>query len=129
MLNITPPEARGLNLTSKAKVSGDLWGKGSEEGKVLFVDGELLCGVLDKSQFGASDYGLVHSCYELYGPDIAGKLLGVLSRLFTKFLQHRAFTCRMDDLTLTVNGDTSRRELLEKERILDKMVQLRISLR
>lgn len=112
--NITPPTAQGLNLTSKAKVPGDLWGKGSEEGKVLFYDGELLCGVLDKSQFGATDYGLVHSVYELFGAEIAGKLLGILSRLFTKFLQHRAFTCRMDDLTLTVDGDISRRNLLDK---------------
>lgn len=114
LLNLTPETARGLNLRSKAKVPGDLWGKGSEEGKVIFMDGELLCGILDKSQFGATDYGLVHSVYELYGADIAGKLLGVLSRLFTKYLQHRAFTCRMDDLTLTQNGDQQRRELLEK---------------
>ncbi|KAL5527693.1 hypothetical protein ACEPAG_6494 [Sanghuangporus baumii] len=118
LLNVTPSAARGLNLTSKTKVSGDLWGKGSEEGKVLFMDGELLCGVLDKSQFGATDYGLVHSCYELYGADIAGKLLGILSRLFTKFLQHRAFTCRMDDLTLTSKGDASRRDLLDKSKKL-----------
>jgi len=78
------------------------------------MDGELLCGVLDKAAFGASDYGLVHSVYELYGPEIAGKLLGILSRLFTKFLQHRAFTCRMDDLVLTPEGDRKRDKLLEK---------------
>lgn len=78
------------------------------------MDGELLCGVLDKSAFGASDYGLVHSVYELYGADVAGRLLGILSRLFTKFLQHRAFTCRVDDLTLTPEGNAKRRELLQK---------------
>ena len=78
------------------------------------MDGELLCGVLDKAAFGASDYGLVHSVYELYGADIAGKLLGILSRLFTKFLQHRAFTCRMDDLMLTLEGDQCRMEILQK---------------
>jgi hypothetical protein len=78
------------------------------------MNGELLCGVLDKASFGASDYGLVHSVYELYGADIAGQLLGVLSRLFSKFLQHRAFTCRMDDLILTTDGDNSRSHLLQK---------------
>lgn len=77
------------------------------------MDGELLCGVLDKAAFGATDYGLVHSVYELYGADVAGILLGVLSRLFTKFLQHRAFTCRMDDLALTPQGNSSRKKLLE----------------
>lgn len=110
--NITPSDAEGLNLNSKSKVPGILWGKDSGEDKVVFMDGELLCGVLDKSAFGATDYGLVHSVYELYGADIAGKLLGILSRLFTKFLQHRAFTCRMDDLALTPEGNASRRELL-----------------
>lgn len=82
------------------------------------MNGELLCGVLDKSQFGATDYGLVHSVYELYGPEIAGKLLSILSRLFTKFLQHRAFTCRMDDLTLTPDGDARRSEILQKAKNL-----------
>jgi DNA-directed RNA polymerase beta' subunit len=115
LLNITPSNARGLNTESKAKVPGYLWGKdSSEEDKVIFMDGELLCGVLDKSSFGATEYGLVHSVYELYGANVAGSLLGILGRLFTKFLQHRAFTCRMDDLTLTPSGDASRRDILQK---------------
>ncbi|KAF9006540.1 RNA polymerase I largest subunit [Cyathus striatus] len=112
--NITPEPYEGLNLNAKTKVPGFLWGKDSKEDKVIFMDGELICGVLDKAAFGASDYGLVHSIYELYGADIAGKLLGILSRLFTKFLQHRAFTCRMDDLVLTPDGDSRRRNLLEE---------------
>lgn len=109
-----PPNSGGLNLKSKAKVPGSLWGKNSEEDTVIFMHGELMCGVLDKSAFGATDYGLVHSVYELYGSDVAGVFLGVLSRLFTKFLQHRAFTCRMDDLSLTPQGNASRKQLLER---------------
>lgn len=105
-------------MDAKTKVPGKLWGSDSHEDKVVFMDGELLSGVLDKAAFGASDYGLVHSIYELYGADVAGKLLGTLSRLFTKFLQHRAFTCRMDDLMLTPTGDSKRQELLEKGRNL-----------
>ncbi|KAI0268325.1 beta and beta-prime subunits of DNA dependent RNA-polymerase [Gloeopeniophorella convolvens] len=112
LLNTTPHNAEGLNLTSKAKVPAAAWGKGSTEDQVIFMDGELLSGVLDKSAFGASDFGLVHSVYELYGADVAGRLLGILSRLFTKFLQHRAFTCRMDDLALTDDGNAKRAELL-----------------
>nr|AIE40066.1 RNA polymerase subunit 2 [Wolfiporia cocos] len=110
--NITPDNYDGLNLHAQAKVPGHLWGQDSQEGQVVFMDGELLCGVLDKSAFGASDFGLVHSVYELYGADVAGRLLGILSRLFTKFLQHRAFTCRMDDLALTAEGNARRAELL-----------------
>ncbi|KAK7470427.1 hypothetical protein VKT23_001853 [Stygiomarasmius scandens] len=112
--NITPSNMKGINLQAGTKVPGKLWGSDSKEDQVVFMDGELLCGVLDKAAFGASDYGIVHSVYELYGATIAGKLLGILSRLFTKFLQHRAFTCRMDDLILTPGGDVKRNEILEK---------------
>ncbi|KAI9507014.1 beta and beta-prime subunits of DNA dependent RNA-polymerase [Russula earlei] len=112
LLNVTPRSAEGLNLNAKAKVPGAAWGKGSFEDQVIFMNGELLCGIIDKSAFGASDFGLVHSVYELYGADVAGRLLGVLSRLFTKFLQLRAFTCRMDDLALTDEGDAKRAEIL-----------------
>ncbi|KIK67830.1 hypothetical protein GYMLUDRAFT_1014032 [Collybiopsis luxurians FD-317 M1] len=111
--NITPDNMEGLNLTAGTKVPGHLWGTNSTEDQVVFMDGELLCGILDKAAFGASDYGIVHSVYELYGADIAGRLLGILSRLFTKFLQHRAFTCRMDDLMLTPEGDEKRTEILQ----------------
>ncbi|EMD40913.1 hypothetical protein CERSUDRAFT_131304 [Gelatoporia subvermispora B] len=114
MRNITPENFEGLNLHAQAKVPGHLWGKDSREGTVIFMDGELLCGVLDKSAFGATEFGMVHSVYELYGADVAGKLLGILSRLFTKFLQHRAFTCRMDDLVLTPQADAKRTELLRQ---------------
>jgi DNA-directed RNA polymerase I subunit RPA1 len=113
MLNIKPSNAEGLNMSSKAKVAGRYWGKdhaGEEE--VVFSDGELLSGVLDKSQFGATAYGLVHAVYEIYGAETAGKLLSILSRLFTKYLQHNAFTCRMDDLMLSERGDAKRRQLL-----------------
>ena len=58
-----------LNLNSDSKISGSTWGpnvagkkKSSEEGTVIVRNGELLCGVLDKNQFGASSFGLVHVC-------------------------------------------------------------------
>ena len=33
--------------------------------QIVFRKGEFLCGTLDKSQFGPSQFGLVHSCYEV----------------------------------------------------------------
>jgi DNA-directed RNA polymerase I subunit RPA1 len=113
MKNITPPLANGLNFSCKAKVPGSAWGVHTVEETVLFVDGELLTGILDKAQIGASPYGLVHSVYELYGAEIAGKLLSILSRVLTKFLQSQAFSCRMDDLLLTEKGNADRRAMLE----------------
>lgn len=114
LLNLKPPQAAGLNATSKAKVAGRYWGKDhAGEQNVIFDDGELLSGVLDKSQIGATAFGVVHAVFELYGAESAGKLLSILSRLLTKWLQHSAFTCRMDDLILSSAGDEERRQILE----------------
>jgi DNA-directed RNA polymerase I subunit RPA1 len=61
----------GLYLTSKSKLPASVWGPcGVEEGTVIIMNSELICGVLDKAQFGASEFGLVHSYHELYGPRV-----------------------------------------------------------
>ena len=139
MKNITPDNATGLTLKSSSQIKNASWDRGSypskkatEEGRtnakseeervrlakglsedrVLFMAGDFVRGVLDKSQFGAASYGLVHAVYEVYGAETAGRLLGILSRLFTKYLQHRAFTCRMDDLALTPAGEKARTKVL-----------------
>ncbi|QSL66373.1 hypothetical protein MERGE_000751 [Pneumocystis wakefieldiae] len=119
LLNLKPKDCPGLNLISKAKISGEYWGVHTQEQTVLFKDGHLLSGVLDKSQFGASAFGLVHSVYELYGSSIAGKLLGALSRLFTKYIQMRGFTCGIDDLCLNSDGDSHRKKMIDNELLSD----------
>ncbi|KAJ3173100.1 hypothetical protein HDU88_004559 [Geranomyces variabilis] len=124
LLNLTA-ESEPLNLISKAKIPAKAWGPtGKEEQGVLFMDGHLLTGVLDKSQFGASADGLVHAVYEVYGPAYAGKLLSILGRLFTGYLQMVGFSCRMDDLRLTPAGDKKRRELIDKSKPMGKSAAL-----
>ena len=81
---------------------------------MIFRAGELLVGVLDKSQFGASELGLVHAIFELYGPQYAADMLSCLSRLFTQFLQLRGFTCSVHDLVIQANYDKDRRKQLKK---------------
>lgn len=114
--NIMPVECTPLNLTSKSQVPANRWGSDSEEDVVLFVEGEFVSGILDKSQLGPSGGGFVHSVHEIYGPTVAGKLLSILGRLLTKFLHMRAFTCGMDDLRLTSQGEELRRQKLEEAR-------------
>ena len=113
MLNVTPPDMPGINLISKNKIKNEYWGKGSLENEVLFKDGALLCGILDKSQYGASKYGIVHSLHEVYGPEVAAKVLSVLGRLFTNYITATAFTCGMDDLRLTAEGNKWRTDILK----------------
>ncbi|KIV94969.1 hypothetical protein PV10_02682 [Exophiala mesophila] len=130
--NITPDGYQGLNLTSRSSTSSEQWGESTSkdeskwavtstgtvfrdtEQSVIFRDGELLCGILDKSQLGPSAGGLIHSIYEIYGHIIAGKLLSILGRLLTRYLNERAWSCGMDDLYLTPEGDQNRRKELDK---------------
>ncbi|EGW32330.1 DNA-directed RNA polymerase I 190 kDa polypeptide [Spathaspora passalidarum NRRL Y-27907] len=114
LLNIKPDGVPGVNLISKNKIKSDYWGAGSTENDVIFKNGELLCGILDKSQYGASQYGIVHSLHEVYGPTVAGKALSVLGRLFTNYIMMTAFTCGMDDLRLTNEGNEWRKEILKQ---------------
>lgn len=112
LLNIKPLDTPGINLKSSNKIKNEYWGHGSKENEVIFKNGELLSGILDKSQYGASKYGIIHSLHEVYGPDVAGKALSVLGRLFTTYIMMIGFTCGMDDLRLTAEGNKWRNEIL-----------------
>lgn len=103
-----------LNLDSSSKIPAASWKDHSEEGIVIVRGNELLTGILDKSQFGASAYGLVHATYELYGSKKAGELLSALGRLFTFYLNTVAFTCGIDDMLINNEFDSVRQGLLRK---------------
>ena len=113
--NIIPPEKQLVSMHGKAKTGGILWTElpHMSENEVIFRDGELLCGVLDKSQFGSTQFGLVHACHELYGSSIASELLSALARLFTVFLQHHGFSMGVADILLTKEGEKLRNSILK----------------
>ncbi|EED21466.1 DNA-directed RNA polymerase I subunit (Rpa190), putative [Talaromyces stipitatus ATCC 10500] len=123
--NIMPPNRRGLNLQGKSSTPGERWGKDNEEDSVIFKDGELLCGILDKKQIGASGGGFIDAIHEIYGNAIAGSLLSILGRLLTRFLNMRAFSCGIEDLRLTPEGDRKRVDILEKAATLGRNVSLK----
>ena len=101
-----------LNLTCNCRVSPKLWKGHEEESQVIVKDGYLCTGTLDKTQFGASAFGITHAVFELYGPDTAGKLLTCIGRLLTRYSMHAAFTCRMDDLLLQGFADEKRKDII-----------------
>ncbi|KAJ5167132.1 DNA-directed RNA polymerase I subunit [Penicillium canariense] len=123
--NIKPPESAGLTLQGKSSTPGDRWGKGNEEGTVIFDDGEYLCGILDKKQLGPTAGGLIDAVHEVYGHTIAGKLMSILGRLLTRYLNMRAFTCGIDDLRLTKEGDRIRKEKLSTAADMGREVALK----
>ena len=116
--NITPVDCSPLVLIGKSQTPFERWGSDSEEGVVRVDKGEFITGVLDKAQIGPSGGGLVHAIYEVYGPTVAGKMLSILGRLLTKLLHMRAFTCGMDDLRLTQEGERLRKKSIEEARHL-----------
>ncbi|KAF7168568.1 hypothetical protein CNMCM6106_003706 [Aspergillus hiratsukae] len=123
--NIMPPGRAGLNLKSKSSTPGDRWGEGNEEGSVIFKDGEMLCGILDKKQIGPTAGGLIDAIHEVYGHTIAGRLISILGRLLTRYLNMRAFTCGIDDLRLTKEGDRVRKEKLSQAASIGREVALK----
>ncbi|ETN41028.1 uncharacterized protein HMPREF1541_02962 [Cyphellophora europaea CBS 101466] len=134
--NITATKYMGINLVSKSSTSADSWNEVTisdperfdvtndqtsfrdTEQIVIFKDGEHISGILDKGQLGPAAGGLIHSIYELYGQIAAGKLLSIIGRLFTRYLNERAWSCGMDDLYLTKEGDSKRRAELSRSKRL-----------
>ncbi|KAI0876332.1 DNA-directed RNA polymerase I subunit RPA1 [Hypoxylon argillaceum] len=110
--NIRPTGCGDLWMTGGTSIKKDPWGKFKEEGDVLFNEGEFITGILDKSQLGPSAGGFIHSIHEIWGPEAAARLLSCMGRLLTRFLNMRAFTCGMDDLLLTPQGEQKRKEVL-----------------
>ncbi|KAL2214353.1 beta and beta-prime subunits of DNA dependent RNA-polymerase [Sarocladium strictum] len=110
--NIQPPNCGGLFMNEETQLKAEQWGKNSEEGRVLIQDGILITGILDKSQIGPSSGGLIHAIHEVYGPSVAGKLLSSLGRLLTRYLGMRAFSCGMEDIRLTPDGESARLKAL-----------------
>ena len=105
-----------LNMEGKTKLSPAAgWGEAQEEHKVLIRGNWLVRGILDKSQFGASSHGLVHSFYEVYGSIKTGSLLTALARLFTAYSQRvGAYTCSIHDMVIKMDADKDRAALIEE---------------
>ncbi|KAI0502407.1 hypothetical protein KFK09_017356 [Dendrobium nobile] len=100
-----------LTVEKEGRIPMEYFGKDATERKLFVYNNDLVHGIIDKAQFGK--YGLVHTVHELYGPDIAGQLLAVFSRLFTFFLQMHGFTCGVDDLLVFRDSDMKRERILE----------------
>ncbi|KAL3868878.1 hypothetical protein ACJMK2_041634 [Sinanodonta woodiana] len=128
LLNLLPKGKEPLTLIGKSKIPEKSWQRHAKsdckyidrkvidemgESHVIIREGHLLCGVLDKAHYGPTLYGLVHSCHELYGGEMAGNLLTSLSRLFLKFLQIRGFSLGVKDVLVTKKADRVRQKIIK----------------
>ncbi|XP_055383331.1 DNA-directed RNA polymerase I subunit RPA1, partial [Condylostylus longicornis] len=132
ILNLIPEGYPGINLTSSAKVGAKHWITAPKhdwihggtplkdiemsESEVIIRNCELLVGILDKQQYGATEFGLVHCMYELYGGHVSSSLLTSFTKLFTVFLQNEGFTLGVKDILVTPEADKKRRKIIKESR-------------
>ncbi|CAH0691686.1 unnamed protein product [Spodoptera exigua] len=129
IINTTPKGKPCLTLIGKAKISSKAWQKTPPrpwkaggtpftnpntmtEAEVIIRKGELLCGVLDKTHYGATPYGLVHCMYELYGGDSSSALLSSFSKVFTFYLQWIGFTLGVKDILVVEEANKKRDDII-----------------
>ena len=93
---------------------GKLNGGEMSESEVIFKQGEFLSGLLDKNQYGASKYGLVHAFNELYGGTYSAKLLSAFSKIFTKFLSTEGFTLGVQDILVRDDANEERYKIMQE---------------
>ncbi|KAH7726241.1 DNA-directed RNA polymerase I subunit A1 [Aphelenchoides avenae] len=130
LLNNIPDGCPPINLTGKAKTGVKCWQvRGHQppkfsmsESEVIIRGGELLNGVLDKAHYGATQFGLIHCCYELYGHRTATKILSCFSRLFTTYLQFHGFTLGVADILLTKEANAARSRVISDLRQSGKSI-------
>ncbi|XP_076665457.1 RNA polymerase I subunit RpI1 [Andrena cerasifolii] len=139
IINIIPSSQARINLTASAKISvkewqtakARRWKYGTEfsnpktmsEAEVIIRNGELLCGVLDKTHYGATPFGLIHCIFELYGGICSTKLLSAFGKLFQTFLQRTGFTLGIEDILLLRKADAKRREIISNCRNIGEDIQ------
>lgn len=137
IMNLVPKDKEPPTMDSSAKVKAQEWQKekfrislaGGQipqkkqpwnttmcESEVIFRQGEFLSGVLDKNQYGATNYSLVHAFYELYGGTYSGKLLSAFSKVFTIFLRTEGFTLGVHDIVVLDKANKKRKKIIKATR-------------
>jgi DNA-directed RNA polymerase I subunit RPA1 len=103
-----PWRGGGTPLPSKPEVGPTMC-----ESEVIFSRGEFLTGLLDKNQYGATSYCIVHAFFELYGGTYSSKLLSAFSKIFTNFLHTQGFTLGVRDILVTDKANAVRQQIMK----------------
>lgn len=117
--NCIPPGKLPPTLNIKSKISPKILNIPREfedlcDCNVIIRNGELLVGFMDKSNVGATQYGLIHTCYELYGGETSSNLMSAFARLSTWYLQlYEGFTLGIGDILVEDDANEDRRIMIE----------------
>lgn len=114
--NCIPDGRPAPSLNIKSKIGPKILGIKPEYEKLgdchaIIRKGELLTGFMDKSNVGATQYGLVHTCYELYGGETSSAIMSAFARLATWYLQfYEGFTLGIADIIVEDDANADRRQ-------------------
>lgn len=67
------------------------------DGYVLIDQGELICGIIDKSSIGSASGGIIHTIMNELGPDSAKEFMGQVQVLVNYWLLNQSFTIGIGD--------------------------------
>ncbi len=81
---------------------------------VRIVDGDLLCGTIDKKAIGAFDGAIVHRIIRQYGYARAVQFIDDVTRLSIRAIMYDGFTFAIDDEDLSKSDYGQIREVLER---------------
>jgi len=71
-------------------------------------------GILDKNQYGATRFSIVHAFFELFGGIYSGKLQSAFSKLFTNFLHTEGFTLGVRDILVSDEANLQRKKIIRE---------------
>lgn len=117
--NCIPEDKDPLSLNIKSKIGPKILNISSEfedlsDCNVVIRKGELLKGFMDKTNVGATQYGLIHTCYELYGGETSSNLMSAFARLATWYLAlHEGFTLGIADILIEDHINDERHESIQ----------------
>jgi DNA-directed RNA polymerase subunit A' len=96
--------------------------EGKEQLKI--INGELVSGVLDKSNLGEGSGLLIRSLHKVYGADKCIEILGYIYRLGIKVLLMRGFTVGISDIDISLEAKKQINEILKKsEKECEKLIK------
>lgn len=120
--NCIPDGKRPPTLNIKSKIGPKILNipKQYEDLSDCFVhirDGELIHGFMDKSNVGATQYGLIHTCYELYGGETSSNLMSAFARLSTWYLMlYEGFTLGIHDILVEDDANADRQDFIKESK-------------
>lgn len=118
--NCLPPKKLAPSLSIKSKIGPKILNikpayEELSDCHVIIRHGELLTGFMDKTNVGATQYGLIHTCYELYGGETSSNLMSAFARLSTIHLQlYEGFTLGIGDILVEDDANADRKAMIEE---------------